>query len=119
MTKDELLTAEAGTELDSFVAEKVMRWRWFDGRGTAGPSYWDALDGSFGHIAEFEPSDDMNDAMDVVERMVREGYDFELSTYDGEQYSCNFLVEGAEPISAPTAALAICKAAVLVAMEVE
>ena len=38
---EQIREMESGRELDALVAEKVMGWRYHDGRGTAGPSYWE------------------------------------------------------------------------------
>ena len=72
MNEEQIRQMEAGRELDRLVAQKVMGWVWYDGAGTAGPSYWMDTSGEFGefaHLAEFEPSTDIAAAWEVVEKL--------------------------------------------------
>ena len=55
MSKIPVDECPAGPEMDAAVA-KALGWHWHDGRGTAGPSYWETATGDFAHIDDFEPS---------------------------------------------------------------
>ena len=69
MNREEIMNMEAGRELDALVAEHVMGWKWEDGRGTGGPSYWEGATGEF--CAEFEPSTDWAAAGEVVDALTK------------------------------------------------
>ena len=101
---------EAGAELDALVAEKVMGWRrvdshddptlyiWRTLRGDVSPHYW-------------KPSTDMTAAWQVVERIELLKYrTLEYIPRDGGWWiddNHNHAVQ----VCAPTAPLAICRAA--------
>ena len=55
----------AGPEMNQIVTTKVLRWQWYNGRGTAGPSYWENELYDFVNAAEFTPSTDIHDAWKV------------------------------------------------------
>ena len=107
----------AGPELDAIVAEKVMGWRpegesWRDEKGQGGcasPPRW---------------SSNINPAWAVVEQvyhrilwsgLIPEGSAagvFNLSAYGNGRFGARFRIRLDEPMStAPSAALAICRAA--------
>jgi len=67
MTRDEIMNMEAGRKLDALAAERVMEWTWVDGRGTAGPSYWEGASGEF--MVDFQPSTDIAAAWQVLEKI--------------------------------------------------
>jgi len=71
MTRDEIQALGPSPEMNALVAEKVMEWEWVDGRGTAGPSYWEGASGLFS--VEFEPSTSWGAAGQVVEKMQAKG----------------------------------------------
>lgn len=116
MNADEM---EAGRELDALVAEKVMEWMWYDGRGTGGPSYWQDKDGEYSWCAYWNPSTEIADAWEVVEALRDKGFIVNIlidSPENSTLVSCSLhkpdLYETmiVEQI-AETAPLAICRAA--------
>ena len=58
----------AGPAMDAAVAE-ALGWHWHDGRGTAGPSYWETADGDTAYIWDFEPSTDIVAAWELIENL--------------------------------------------------
>lgn len=128
MTHDEILNMEAGRELDTLIAEKVMGWARWKG-ATLGwenpPSFfrtWELT--SYG---SFQPSTDISAAWDVIEKMeynwsfVRDvgkcGSEYE--TIGNMLYRFIYTAPGMpiEGIVADTAPLAICRAALLAVKE--
>lgn len=105
---------KAGRELDALVAEKVMGWKLSN--ATDGTEYWD--NGKFcGGIwpKEWNPSTNIADAWNVVEKMKSKDYLFSLKnivkgtfTFSLTDWGGNCSTYAAE---AETAPLAICLAA--------
>jgi hypothetical protein len=98
---------KAGRELDALIAEKVMGTNVFDFKGL--PSYWDA------NIRRDIPhySTNIADAWLVVEKLVKQCYQFGLANESDGKYFCSLFFDGAGTFeeSAETAPLAICLAA--------
>ena len=124
MTREEILNMEAGREMDAAVAEHVMGWRWEDGRGTGGPSYWDGALGEF--AVEFEPSTDWGATGAVIGKMREYGLAFHakgwIKTSDVEVrfsdwYAANGGSGKAVYAIASSFLLAVCRAALLAVME--
>ena len=130
-TRDEILSMEAGKEMDARIAEKVMKWHvnivhdyegWYDEengfqRSTSNYAFDDCDEEA--NIYEWHPSNDLNTAWEVVEKMltIYPTNDVSLkSTCRG--WLCTIDVGGAEfTRNAETAPLAICRAALLAVME--
>jgi hypothetical protein len=115
-------TLEAGRELDTLVAEKVMGWtKWRSPvvpRGSAEPDCWltnDRTSPTF-KIAHWSPSTDIACAWQVVERMRDRGFALELHYEFGcsIQWVADFSNDGWSSTGeqlGDTAPLAICRAA--------
>ena len=121
MNAEDIRNMEAGRELDALVAEKVMGWQWYDGHGTAGPSYWETQGGEFAHFGEFEPSTDIAAAWEVVEKMAELVGPISVAWgsfgTEGNMASVMAFMGNPPGVVAPTAPLAICRAALLAVME--
>lgn len=81
---------DKGRELDAAVAERVMGWR----TSTISPNVWhsEAEHNSF-HKDKFRPSGSIEAAMQVVEKMVADGWDVYLMNSDDfveGQWECEF-----------------------------
>jgi len=129
MTRDEILAMEAGRELDALVAVEVMEWtRYPNKHGLTVMS----RPGAMPHHAQIDQhpnfSTDIAATWEVVEYMGPIPFSLRFQpadawrTGDGEVYchahwTCWF--EGSVWAEAPTAPLAICRAALLAAMEME
>jgi hypothetical protein len=126
MTKDRILSTEAGPELDALVAEKVMGLNLVDvtvidgkgvhtAKGFLGESYVSLADGRTGRSAKQCPaySTDIAHAWTVVEKFIGRGTQRLIINAGGYySYSCHY--EGTRGVAeAPTAPLAICRAALL------
>lgn len=123
-------------ELDAAVAEKVMGWRltWLDrsyhsaGEGWSQRpvdsksecrhdpiAYWtDAKDRSLNEVSEWEPSSDISDAVEVVEKMREQGWSFACTLYEGKlPYAsfCKRTAASSRNAEASTLPEAICRAA--------
>jgi hypothetical protein len=106
---------EARRELDALVAERVMGWRLVENTGLAGGRFWQGHGGSFGDFPEHSPpafSTDIASAWEVVERMRQRG--LLVGVYTADDGSCWQAATSADAtlFSAPTAPLAICRAAI-------
>jgi len=134
MTRDEILNMPAGREMDALVAEKVMGWIPKDNL------YWKDNEGSFAgwatefseySVKPFRPSTDIVAAWQVLEHLIATGEQrFEapaLFKYP-LAWLCVFYQKHEKPgemapawidANAPTAPLAICRAALLAVMESE
>ena len=122
MTKDEILNMEAGREMDALIAEKVMGWDVHPHR-----THYINRDAKNEHpyfviCGDFEPSTDIAAAWQVVEKMssrkdwdehpvcIVRNYAFkDMWTVELRDYDFDATAE--------TAPLAICRAALLAAME--
>jgi len=105
MTRDEILAMEPGRELDALVAEKVMGWTHYR------EEWGGVVPDSISHY-----STDISAAWEVVEKM---GPFTQLTAdiYNGiTVWHCSFSV--VDSVDAVTAPEAICKAALLAALEV-
>jgi len=133
MTREEIERMEAGREMDSLIAEKVMGWRWSgenkkwlippdDDPRIAWAALWDKK-GRPDWLPDY--STDIADAWQVVEKLHDLGYRVEINStcdkglYDVEvskSYSNGTVCECVvfQPIS-----LAICRAALLSVMEAQ
>lgn len=111
---------QAGRELDELIATKVMGWRKeivYPPTELMPPYYiWVNPMDSDNCLPKFNPSTNIADAWEVVEKMLEQGYDMRLDyLYAHETYICLFdkaipyYSEGGE--YANTAPLAICLAA--------
>ena len=134
MTRDEILAMEAGRELDALVAEKVMGFakvvRDYDKRHNTEGLRSFVYDTAFAWFGKETPrySTDIAAAWLVVEHMGPIPFSLRFQPADawraggGEVYcyahwTCWF--EGGKEIDADTAALAICRAALLAVMEAD
>ena len=124
MTRDEILTMEAGREMDCIIAENVFGWKrgkYFD---DAGQLVWITPSNQF-YSAGSTPdySTDMTAAWQVVEKLSKPHIFINLSKF-GDKYVCD--IENMEDYSNPekqfnrwkidfcnSPALAICRAALL------
>ena len=126
MTRDEILKLEAGKELDALVATEVMGWHggnpsWITQEGKC--TGWLSRFETDSLAEEFNPSTDISAAWQVVEKM-KEKYWMAINTSMsslqetewGVEWSKNGVIEKVDFVLAPTAPLAICRAALL-AME--
>jgi hypothetical protein len=130
MTRDEILTMEAGREMDALIAREVMGWSKIV-LGSYG--HWVEEDGSGAYttkhqVGDWCPSEDIAAAWQVVEKLRERNFysqHTDLTLTSGvEHWSWTFINH--EPLAvysvkatAPTAALAICFAALLAVMECE
>jgi hypothetical protein len=135
MTRDEILNMPAGSEMDALVAEKVMGWHIVADKD--GWRHWDNVDGYYSsgilqcdgdnedeedfHIIHWHPSESILWAWEVVEKFVstaERGYaKWQVVIHsDGmERWIADFKDDPLHTTncSAPTAPLAICRAALL------
>ena len=116
MTREEIGKLEAGRELDALVAEKVMGWRLLDPPQADQPSYW-ATWVMLPHreaAKDWSPSTNIAAAWEVVERLRANGYSWMQFTLIADQWDLE-MGQGGHDIGcdtlAPTAPLAICRAA--------
>jgi hypothetical protein len=134
MTRDKILAIEAGTELDTLIAKKVMGWCkgrrfWLPypaydnlyGTGYTVPGYYDY------DIPPFRPSTDITAAWEVVES-ARNDFSHPFLMSVETRASCYVVLarwvdETGETTwvnaSADSAPLAICRAALLAVMEAD
>lgn len=135
MTKDEILAMEAGKELDSLVATKVMNWiekHWESPFGLSKRDSWvDPATGvTLRRVSAWRPSTDLPTAWWVVEEMSELGYNMSLLHLSTELWPdywyCDFRPKSKrEPPKyewvdhQETAQLAICKAALLTRLKGE
>jgi hypothetical protein len=135
MNEDEIMKLEAGRELDALVAEKVMGWQWFDHTGYAIRYFRPPNRFNYGAIAEGKEinyleslphySTDIAAAWEVAEKLGNwHGFDFLVIKAAGndlwcagwyEFYGDDYETRAAD--EAETVPLAICRAALLAAME--
>lgn len=125
MTREEILGMEAGLELDSLIAEKVMGYKKEFNKRTVirGTEHfyrlWVSGNEIISPIALYQPSRDIKAAWEVVEKLVTsnkrvmiynliQGFKVKIFLSTGE-----VIVN----INAKTAPEAICKAALLVVLE--
>ncbi len=113
------MTYPTGRELDALVAEKVMGWSFCDGHG----GYWSKGGLSMGSVHAWSPSTDIGAAWQVVEKLERDG--ILIWKLGREDHMPNWFVSmgrnhkpgvNAEEATAP---IAICRAALAVAKEME
>lgn len=142
MTRDEILQVGAGYELDRFIANKVMGWQ-----ETSDAIYETRLDKSFvvavddfdvcdgkrrvflqskwrGEAWRWEPSINIADAWDIINKMIEDGTFINLG-HGGLVWRVNIstrhLYERLEfmSVTAETAPLSICRAALIATLEDE
>ena len=79
-----------GRDLDRAIAEEVMGWKSeIDPTGGVPYEIWTSPDGSVVKVADdWVPSEFMNDAFSVVEKMKKKGWGFVLSTHDDDGRYC-------------------------------
>jgi hypothetical protein len=123
MTREEILNMPAGREMDALIAEKVFHWK-------DGGEYWVTSEGkptflkvwNSGYYSEpFYPSEDIDYAWYVIERMQVRGFNTRVEVMP--QITCAMWVKnmneyGPAPIivRSESAPLAICRAALLAVM---
>ena len=143
MTRDEILRLPAGPEMDALVAERVMGWHRGEGRtadswynaslecvAPAEDSELDMWDGSCANCdSAWSPSTRISNAWEVVEKLQARGVRLHYSS-DGWHFGIGytppsrFMDDPPDPeeweveCCAPTAPLAICRAALLAVMGV-
>lgn len=131
LTREEIEKMPAGSELDRLVAELVLGWRKIS-LGELRPGHtrypdkvvWDTLKGPYGDrdIEDFTPSVWLDKGWSVVNAMAKKGFWLKLQTpfCIGQPYFAAFDQHGVTDSRPPweasgeTAALAICKSALLV-----
>jgi hypothetical protein len=104
MTRDEILKMEAGREMDALVAEKIFNGQWL-----------------YKNIPENLPkfSASISAAWEVVERLIKHNplsLDYLVDENNVLGWQANFRM-GYNVAFAPTAPLAICRAALLAVMK--
>ena len=138
LTKDEIMNMAPGREMDRLIATKVMGWIPCEINWWLEPKRWNCLiekadewvfeTEKYGvehegrkyqaiPSARWNPSKDISDAWEVVEKLKSKGLYMRLF-HDGE-YGVSFKQFPKEPAFASTAPSAICKAALLAALEGE
>jgi hypothetical protein len=115
MTREEILSMEAGRELDALVAVEVMGWH----NDHEVPYYdWVQESNEVIHISKrWSPSSDIGAAWEVVEKMIANGWwNTDIGFGSGIVVSFD---DGSttHQAKADTAPLAICRAALLAVME--
>jgi hypothetical protein len=133
MTRDEILKLEAGREMDALIAHDVMGLKKIV---IGGIGWWvkeSPLEMSYQYMeksGDFEPSEDMNAAWQVVAKMREKGFDFfaewvtenAVSRLNSLPWAC-FATDDNDSVfvdftaTAETMPLAICRAALLAVME--
>ncbi len=104
---------KAGSELDNFIAEKVMRWHITTGE-YSGKEYWnDENDYSPYSVNDFRPSTNISVAWQVVEKIkIEHGYAVEILETKVRSYcTIKDFTYDISSADAETAPLAICLAA--------
>lgn len=108
----------AGRELDAMIAERIMGWRWHEVLAVWSPYPYSTL-AETRSASEWCPSTDIAVAWEVLEVMHGRGFGIEVFRY-GKSEGLEVLwfvdIGGADTVSAETAPLAICRAA-LAALE--
>lgn len=125
LTRDEILNMPAGREMDALIAERVMGWEIHPHK-----THYIHNDGKTGYFVpcgEFQPSEDIAAAWQVVERMRYKNFysqhtDLTLASENEEWWSWTFIDHNplagySEKATAETAPLAICRAALLAVMD--
>lgn len=119
-TRDEVMSMNAGRELDAMVAEHVMGWELRQvGNGSMdGEYYWhDGCDFVDGRLANLEFSTYISAAWEVIEKLHEQNYLFSISQSVDAGYTAKFFNRDKECyFVAPyieSAPLAICIAALL------
>jgi len=120
MNKEQILSVKPGPELDRLVAERVMGWQYDLLRDA-----WAKADGSYAYAEVWKPSTDIAAAWDVVQCLISKSFNVEVWNtveldQDGE-WRTAWVVDvrstqhGASTYraQAPSAPLAICRAALL------
>ena len=121
MTRDEILAAPAGREIDEMVIRDVMKWKFIHSDDFA--HVYD--DGKYGARISFSPSSDISAAWEVVDKFKQEGKWMSVSTFISsleDKWACEFMNDGAKDefldcVEADTAPLAICRAALLTVLK--
>ncbi len=68
-------------------------WHWHDGRGTAGPSYWEDAEGEFVHLADYRPDRDIAQAWELLRAIRDSGFEYEVGGDSSGSY-CSIHDEG-------------------------
>ncbi len=116
---------QAGSELDALIAEKVMGWCWCEYAYEMPLSDMEThrfhgCNGGQRSLAEFNPSEDIADAWQVVDKLKEQGFHVGLvDDFGGEMsWKLNIYATNELPIVfnewASTPELAICRAALKV-----
>lgn len=130
MTRDEILKMEAGDRMNIIIAKTIMKWHshayrdeWLDSDG----KYMSPISGDMENNG-WEPSTDMGAAWDVVEKMIANGFIPDITTCSfvperiDMRWECELIDINAKVYSpilglGSTAAVAICRSALLAVME--
>lgn len=120
LTRDAVLAMKPGRELDALVAEKVLGWS--KGYEDDGTPYW--ATGDTAMSGDWPPSTDVAEAWEVVEDLVSQGFDLDLSStilspdFMAVSWGATFSrsITRAK-VTGETAPEAICKAALLAVLE--
>lgn len=82
----------SGAELDRVIAERVMRWTLADRRAmgwSAGPAVWLTGDEENPTEQDWHPSESIEAAMLVVEKMTADGFHWEFSCHNPVKSTCS------------------------------
>ena len=129
----------AGRELDALVAEKVMGWRWFRPGDAGEDGYpvdfwcdaagdltgwcdrpwpddteqWGDAPALFSARGTWQPSQNIEVAWEVVEKLARRGFIASVASDGADRWVADFAADPLVTVCtyAPTAPLAICRAA--------
>ncbi len=131
MTKAEMLALPAGPELDAQIATLVMGWHeglhgmWHDASDVRIEQRLDA-DDYYQPTPAWSPSTEIADAWDIVDWLRRQGYS-NFALYADNGWGCTVWHVGHNghvepvprvgPFNAPDAPLAICRTALMLALE--
>lgn len=119
MTRDEILTMEAGAEMDALVATKVMGWIQASTQSSVWLTWYPPGEHSKARLSPPPFSTDIAAAWEVVKRIIgttkRCPQVRWISEAMSHEWHCD-MEWGAEAY-APTAPLAICRAALIAVME--
>ena len=125
MTHDEIMKLEAGRELDTLVAERVMGWKlkshkWIDGETRLGDFPEDKKETGTSYRRVLKYTTDISAAWEVVEKMNSEGFAFYILWTTGIPWAMFDKDSSMEySAEADTAPLAICRAALLIMTKVQ
>ena len=127
ITRDEILNLKAGREMDALIAERIMGWTLHPNKTHWGKPHpgMDNFSPSFEwrQVGDFEPSTDISAAWEVVDRIVKLPATVNVQTSNAAGGSICYVQKYPSDLNciifeaAPTATLAICRAAMLAISE--